>query len=192
MLALPSGKTGCPAPQKAGLSINYALEEERVGKSFHLTLCTDCDYIVHRNTFWKWKDIMFSFIKTSWCTTNISITIYVLLPNFWISRFMGFFVPSCPAPLENAPPHPLLTTPLRYLFLGSTRYYTIFWVLKRVSHDICDISHLVKMRVNCRTYDISMKFVKSPYNTHQNILLMHKKCHNSGSTDFRGCWDPNF
>ena len=44
---------------------NYALEEERVGKYFHLTLCTDCDYLVHRNTFLKWKDIMFSFIKTS-------------------------------------------------------------------------------------------------------------------------------
>ena len=67
-------------------------------------------------------------------------------------------------------------TPLRYLFLGSTRYYTIFWVLKWLSHNVCDISHLVKMRVNCRTYDISMKFVKSPYNTHQIILLMHKKC----------------
>ena len=31
------------------------------------------------------------------------------------------------------------TTPLRYLFLGSTRYYTIFWVLIRLSHDIHDI-----------------------------------------------------
>ena len=44
---------------------NYALEEERVGKYFHLTLWTDCDYLVHRNTVLKWKDIMFSFIKTS-------------------------------------------------------------------------------------------------------------------------------
>ena len=44
---------------------NYALEEERVGKYFHLTLWTDCDYLVHRNTFLKWKDKMFSFIKTS-------------------------------------------------------------------------------------------------------------------------------
>ena len=35
-------------------------------------------------------------------------------------------------------------TPLRYLFLWSTRYYTIFWVLIRLSHDIRDISHLVK------------------------------------------------
>ena len=30
----------------------------------------------------------------------------------------------------------ILTTPVRYLFLGSTRYYTIFWVLIRLSHDI--------------------------------------------------------
>ena len=29
----------------------------------------------------------------------------------------------------------------RYLFLGSTRYYTIFWVLIRLSHDTFDIIH---------------------------------------------------
>ena len=34
--------------------------------------------------------------------------------------------------------------PLRYLFLGFTQSYTIFWVLIRLSQDICDISHLVK------------------------------------------------
>ena len=44
---------------------NYASEEEREGKPFHLTLCADCEYLVHKNTFLKWKDIMFSFIKTS-------------------------------------------------------------------------------------------------------------------------------
>ena len=44
---------------------NYALEEERVRKSFHLNLCSDCDYLVHRNTFLKWKDELFSVIKTS-------------------------------------------------------------------------------------------------------------------------------
>ena len=43
------------------------------------------------------------------------------------------------------------TTPQRYLFLGSTRYYTIFWVFIRyirytiLSHDICNISDLVKI-----------------------------------------------
>ena len=39
------------------------------------------------------------------------------------------------------------TTPQRYLFLGSTRFYTIFWVFIRytiLSHDICNISDLVK------------------------------------------------
>ena len=36
------------------------------------------------------------------------------------------------------------TTLQRYLFLGSTQYYTIFWVLIRLSHNICNISHLVK------------------------------------------------
>ena len=30
---------------------NYALEKERVGKYFDLTLCTECYYLVHRNTF---------------------------------------------------------------------------------------------------------------------------------------------
>ena len=63
-----------PAPQKSGLApprefdkiresqrgktdfitpTNYALEEERVGKYFHLTLCIDCDYLVHKNAFLK-------------------------------------------------------------------------------------------------------------------------------------------
>ena len=35
---------------------NYALEEEREGKYFHLTLCTDCDYLVHKNTFFKVRE----------------------------------------------------------------------------------------------------------------------------------------
>ena len=43
-----------------------------------------------------------------------------------------------------------ITTPLRYLFYGSTRYYTIFWDLIRLSHDISDISWLL----------IGAKFVK--------------------------------
>ena len=30
-----------------------ALEEERVEKYFHFTLCTDCDYLVHGNIFLK-------------------------------------------------------------------------------------------------------------------------------------------
>ena len=54
------------------------------------------------------------------------------------------------------------STPERYLFFGFTRYYTIFQVLIRLSHDTCDISDLVKMRVNTRKCDISVQFVKSP------------------------------
>ena len=46
---------------------------------------------------------MFSFIKTSYYTTNISITIHTLLSNFWISRFTRSFALPCPAPLEKAP-----------------------------------------------------------------------------------------
>ena len=41
-------------------------------------------------------------------------------------------------------------TPQRYLFYGSTRYYTIFWDLIRLSHNISDILWLL----------ISAKFVK--------------------------------
>ena len=45
------------------------------------------------------------------------------------------------SPLQYSNPNVcfLKTTPLQYLFLGSTRYYTIFWVLIRLSHDIHDI-----------------------------------------------------
>ena len=56
---------------------------------------------------------MFSFIKTSWYTINISITIYALLSNFWISRFTHFFAPPRgfspsprPAEIWSAPLHP--------------------------------------------------------------------------------------
>ena len=56
----------------------------------------------------------------------------------------------------------IMTTHERYLFFGFTRYYTIFQVLIRLSHDTCDISDLVKMRVNTRKCDISVQFVKSP------------------------------
>ena len=38
-------------------------------------------------------------------------------------------------------------SPERYLFLGSTQYYTIFWVFIRytiLSHDICNMSDFVK------------------------------------------------
>ena len=48
---------------------NYALEEgegrreKGEGKFFQLTLCTDCDYLVHRNTFKKTYNVF--FIKTS-------------------------------------------------------------------------------------------------------------------------------
>ena len=50
---------------------------------------------------------MFSFIKTSLYTTKISITIYALLSNFWISRFTRSFAPPRPAPriFTFAPPH---------------------------------------------------------------------------------------
>ena len=71
MLAPQKNKWPRPAPRKAGLALphpsrptpwkltkpagqklqNYALQEERVGKSFHLTLWTDCDYLLYRNAF---------------------------------------------------------------------------------------------------------------------------------------------
>ena len=41
----------------------------------------------------------------------------------------------------------VVVTPERYLFSGSTRYYTIFWVFIRytiLSHDICNMSDFVK------------------------------------------------
>ena len=40
------------------------IEEERVGKAFHLTLCTAFDYLFFRIAFQKWEDVIFSFIKT--------------------------------------------------------------------------------------------------------------------------------
>ena len=55
-------------------------------------------------TFLKWKDIMFSFIKTSYCTTNISI--YALLLNFWIIRFTRFFTLPHPVPPRGFSPSP--------------------------------------------------------------------------------------
>ena len=36
-----------------GVSFHY---EEIEGKYFHLTLCTDCDYLVHKNTFFKVRE----------------------------------------------------------------------------------------------------------------------------------------
>ena len=49
----------------------------------------------------------FSFINTSECSKNISITIYALLLNFWICRFTLFFSPSAPRIFTFAtPPHP--------------------------------------------------------------------------------------
>ena len=39
----------------------------------------------------------------------------------------------------------IITTLERYLLLRSTGYYTIFGVLIRLSHNICDISALVKI-----------------------------------------------
>ena len=46
----------------------------------------------------------------------------------------------------------------------------IFWVLIQLSHNICDIYDLVKISVNCRKHNISVKFVKSPCHTHKIIL----------------------
>ena len=70
-LPRPAKSRPCPAPQnwrnlRAAAGQNWlqipliplfitpthdALKEERVGKSFHLTLCTDWDYLLRRNTF---------------------------------------------------------------------------------------------------------------------------------------------
>ena len=55
-LTKPVGRSGAKPTTDSNdgpFSSNYALEEERVGKYFHLTLCTDCDYLVHNNTFLK-------------------------------------------------------------------------------------------------------------------------------------------
>ena len=83
-------------------------EYSRVGTYFHLTLCTDCDYLFHRNAFFKVKGYVFLLSKHRIkCTTNISITIYALLSKFWISRYSHFFALPRPAPLGKAAPvHP--------------------------------------------------------------------------------------
>ena len=46
-------------------------------------------------------------------------------------------------------------TPNRYLFLGSTRYYTIFLVLIRLSHDTCNILAIVRGRPEKITKELS-------------------------------------
>ena len=66
---------------------------------------------------------MFSFIiETPEGITNLPITIFALLSNFWISGFRRFFAPPrgfslspppadfypCPAPQKNAPPRTTL------------------------------------------------------------------------------------
>ena len=54
----------------------------------------------------KLENITFSLIKTPYCNTNLEITIYALLSNFWICWFTHFFTPPRTAPrvFPFAPP----------------------------------------------------------------------------------------
>ena len=82
-------------------------------KYFHLTLWTDCDYLVHIIAFLKWKDIMFPFkgnIKTSivyykYLNNNLRTVVYFLGQSIY-----ALF---CPAPriFTFAPPRGFLTSP---------------------------------------------------------------------------------
>merc|ERR1712212_24323 len=49
-------------------------------------------------TLLKIEDAIFSFIKTQEGITNLPITIYALLSNFWISGFTRFFALPQPRP----------------------------------------------------------------------------------------------
>ena len=77
------------------------------------------------------------------------------------------------------------TTPQRYLFFGSTGYYTIFCDLLQLSHDIGDILWLM----------IGAKFVKKNsakrlicmINTHNGTRWMHQM-HNSGKKYANSFW----
>ena len=93
MLAPPRGKTGFPAPPReidktrgakltalVGSFHYYKLcirGEKRVDKYFHLTLCTDCDYLVHRSTLLKWKDIMYQNIIMHYKYLNKNLCTFV-------------------------------------------------------------------------------------------------------------------
>ena len=63
---------------------NFISEEEKEGKAS----IWSCVQLV---TLLKIEDEMFSFIKTPEGITNLPITIYTLLSNFWISGFTRFF-----------------------------------------------------------------------------------------------------
>ena len=82
---------------------NFISEEEKEGKASIWSY-------VHLVTLLKIEGAMFSFIKTPEGITNLPITIYALLSNFWISGFTRFFAPPRPGPPRGffifAPPHP--------------------------------------------------------------------------------------
>ena len=108
---------------------NFISEEEKEGKASIWSY-------VHLVTLLKIEGAMFSFIKTPEGITNLPMTIYALLSNFWISGFTRFFAPPrpgpprgfslsprpadfypCPAPQKNAPPRTSLIH--LYLFLDA-------------------------------------------------------------------------
>ena len=70
---------------------NFISEEEKEGKASIWSY-------VHLVTLLKIEGAMFSFIKTPEGITNLPITIYALLSNFWISGFTRFFAPPRPGP----------------------------------------------------------------------------------------------
>ena len=90
----------------------------RVGKSFHLTMCADCDCLLYTNVFLKVRGCNVFFCQSIIIHYKYLTTICALLLNFWIRRFTHFFaqprgvLPS-PRPmgpwistlLQHAPPH---------------------------------------------------------------------------------------
>ena len=66
---------------------NFISEEEKEGKASIWSY-------VHLVTLLKIEGAMFSFIKTPEGITNLPITIYALLSNFWISQFTRSFAPA--------------------------------------------------------------------------------------------------
>ena len=75
---------------------NFISEEEKEGKA-NIWSCALLVILL------KIEDVMFSFIKTPEGITNLPITIYALLSNFWISGFTRFFAPPRTAPPRTAP-----------------------------------------------------------------------------------------